>query len=81
MSMDRSNAESCRGKISYQTKADANRAARRAQARQGGAKLEHFFCPHCQGFHIGRQNSTLRVSAKIRRFTRMWGAHGDGVRL
>lgn len=79
MSMERTTAADCRGKISYATNADANRAARRAQARQGGPKLEHFFCPHCQGFHIGRQNTAVSHAAKVRRRLRMQGAHGWSV--
>ena len=81
MAMDRTDAENCRGKISYPTKAAANRAARLSQKRRGGPVMEHFFCPHCQGFHIGRQNGALRVKAKMRRIERSWGVHGEGVRL
>jgi hypothetical protein len=81
MSMDRSNADDCRGKVAYPTKADAQRAAKRSQKRKGGPDMAHFFCPHCQGFHIGRQLPRFREAAARRRGFRMGGAHGAGVSL
>lgn len=77
VSMDRTDAADCRGKLPYPTIAAARRAAREAQKRQRNGPLKAFFCPHCQNFHIGRRPKADVVAAKIRRFTRMRGAHGD----
>jgi len=45
----------CKGKIQYNSKADAKKAIRRRQTKNGGFHhaVEPYRCPHCDYFHLG----------------------------
>jgi hypothetical protein len=46
---------SCTGKIDYKSEASAEKAARKLnESGKAHHKLEHYPCPFCGGWHIGR---------------------------
>lgn len=54
------------GKVANATRKDASRAMRDFQKRKGGAELSVYHCPHCGGWHVGRNGPAL-LSARFRR--------------
>ena len=50
----------CKGKIQYNSKADAKKAIRRRQTKNGrfSHRVESYRCPHCGFFHLGSAKPT-----------------------
>jgi hypothetical protein len=59
----RSTCDDCRGKIRYGSMGAARKVivdVKRRDPRRGGSHglvMQAFYCPHCSGFHIGRNRT------------------------
>jgi hypothetical protein len=50
----------CQGKLRYQTKQQAKRAARRVVSSTGGGEMQAYRCHCCRAIHIGHADPTRK---------------------
>lgn len=52
---------SCRKKVRYRTEGEVSKARHKCE-RTRGVKLEYYFCPYCEGFHLTSNISDIDIN-------------------